>query len=54
MTLMVRDRDDFEEAIAMKESCACGSIQLYVKSKVPWFEIADELLQYPEVIDLRV
>lgn len=26
---------------------------LYVKSKVPWFEIADTLPQYPEVADLR-
>jgi hypothetical protein len=28
-------------------------VHLYVKSKVPWFEIADELPQYPEVVDLR-
>jgi hypothetical protein len=26
---------------------------LYVKSKVPWFEIADSLPQYPEIVDLR-
>lgn len=26
---------------------------LYVKSKVPWFEIADTLPQYSEVVDLR-
>jgi hypothetical protein len=26
---------------------------LYVKSKVPWFEIVDGLPQYPEVVDLR-
>jgi hypothetical protein len=26
---------------------------LYVKSKVPWFEIADGLPQYPEAVDLR-
>lgn len=28
-------------------------VHLYVKSKVPWFEIADTLPQYPEIIDLR-
>lgn len=26
---------------------------LYVKSKVPWFEIKDNLTQYPEIVDLR-
>jgi hypothetical protein len=26
---------------------------LYVKSKVPWFDIADNLTQYPEIVDLR-
>jgi hypothetical protein len=26
---------------------------LYVKSKVPWVDIADCLPQYPEVVDLR-
>lgn len=28
-------------------------VHLYVKSKIPWFEIADELPQYPEIVDLR-
>lgn len=28
-------------------------VHLYVKSKVPWFEIADTLPQYPEAVDLR-
>jgi hypothetical protein len=26
---------------------------LYVKSKVPWFDIADTLPQYPDIVDLR-
>lgn len=28
-------------------------VHMYVKSKVPWFEIVDELPQYPEVVDPR-
>ncbi|NJO78937.1 MAG: GFA family protein [Cyanobacteria bacterium RM1_2_2] len=28
-------------------------VHLYVKSKVPWFEIADALPQYPAMVDLR-
>ncbi len=26
---------------------------LYVKSKVTWFDIADTLPQYPDIVDLR-
>lgn len=29
------------------------AVHLYVKSKVPWFEIADSLPQYLEIADLR-
>ena len=30
-----------------------SAVHLFVKSKVPWFEIADTLPQYPEIVDLR-